>query len=135
MASEHADLVGTPFLWAGRTLAGLDCWGLVLEVYRRLGVELQDVADYRAQDVAATGSRLVETNAPTWRQVEEPYEPYDLLLFADGSCGAVTHCALLIGDGRILHTTERTGVVLTPLGGFGRRLVGVYRHAEVACLA
>lgn len=39
----YQDLVGKPYLERGRDVAtGLDCFGVVLEVYKRLGVPLAD---------------------------------------------------------------------------------------------
>lgn len=40
---DVSDLIGIPFLEYGRTLKGLDCYGLAIEVYKRYGKTLEDV--------------------------------------------------------------------------------------------
>jgi cell wall-associated NlpC family hydrolase len=133
---EYSDLLGTPFVWGGRSpQAGLDCWGLVVEVYRRLGCAVADVDDYSALQAENVSPQIVDACAATWRRVEEPYEPYDVLLFSEGSCGAVTHCGLYIGHGLMLHTTRATGVIVTSLRNVNRRFAGAWRRAEVPCPA
>ena len=129
------DLIGIPFAYGGRSLAGLDCWGLVVEVYRRLGIAVEDVAEYH--DVLATAANPVFETQRTaaWRQVGEPFEPHDVLLFSGGCCGAATHCAIWIGDGQVLHTREKTGVIVSPFRLLRSRFLGAYRRAEVPCPA
>ena len=36
------DLLGIPFTNRGRTLDGLDCYGLVMEVYKKFGITLPE---------------------------------------------------------------------------------------------
>ena len=132
--AECSSLVGIPFLFGGRTLAGLDCWGLVMEAFRMRGIEVEDVSDYGALAAAEVSPQIASACAETWRQVEEPYEPYDVLLFSEGTSGAVTHCALYLGNGRMLHTTQRTGAVITRVRSYVHRFAGAWRR-EALCLA
>ena len=42
MVDVH-DLIGKPFVSGGRDVEiGMDCWGLVMEIYMRYGVRLPD---------------------------------------------------------------------------------------------
>lgn len=41
---ELGDLIGKPYKEGARGPANFDCWGLVLEVARRAGIELPDLA-------------------------------------------------------------------------------------------
>jgi cell wall-associated NlpC family hydrolase len=86
-------LLGTPYLWGGMTGRGIDCSGLVHMAYRRLGKLVPRDADQQedaGDDVA--GERLA---------------PGDLVTY--GEDGA-THIAFWLGDGRILHATQREDV-------------------------
>lgn len=134
---EYSDLLGTQFVYGGRARArGLDCWGLVIEVYRRLGIGVEDVDAYNA--VLATDANPVFDTQRTaaWHVVVEPFEPYDVLLFAAGCCGnAATHCAVYIGNGHMLHAVEKKGVIVTRLARFRKRLMGAYRHEAMLCHA
>jgi cell wall-associated NlpC family hydrolase len=130
------DLVGIPFRYGGRGADGMDCWGVVVEAFRRLGLGIEDVPAYG--EVLATDNNPVFDTERTacWHAVQPPYEPYDVLLFADGCCGAAaTHCALWLGRGRMLHAIERLGVIVSPLRHFRKRLVGAYRHEGLQCHA
>lgn len=81
--------LGTPYLWGGMTEQGIDCSGLVHMAYRRTGRLVPRDADQQE----AAGEEIPEGEL----------RPGDLVCY-DG------HIAFWLGDGRILHSTQRDGV-------------------------
>ena len=75
------------------TRRGIDCSGLVHMAYRRLGLLVPRDADQ--QEAAGTPLSADELR------------PGDLVTYGDER--ETTHVAFWLGDGRILHATERDG--------------------------
>jgi cell wall-associated NlpC family hydrolase len=89
--------LGSPYLWGGMTERGIDCSGLVHMSYRWLGRLVPRDADQ--QEGAGTAV------------AEGDLRPGDLITYADeGRPDTATHIAFWLGEGRILHSTERDGV-------------------------
>jgi hypothetical protein len=88
--------VGVPYEWGGLSSRGIDCSGLVHLAYRLAG-----------RLVPRDASQQDEAGVP----VEEP-QAGDLVAYGD----PVDHVAFWLGDGRILHATNREdlGVVEEP---------------------
>ncbi len=126
--------LGTPYLELGRSLAGVDCWGLVTVVYQMdLGIELPSYAgDYVSTDERAEISALIGQNKRVgpWQAVTEP-APYDVAVFRRGP--HESHVGLVAIPGCMLHVPYDHAKVESYLSGrWGQRLTGFYRHFEAA---
>jgi len=91
--------VGIPYVWGGNTPeSGFDCSGFTKYVFARQGISLPRTS--REQARVGRGVAL-DFGA---------FEPGDLLLFAEPN-EAVSHVAIYVGDGRIIHASSARGEV------------------------
>ena len=123
-------LVGKEFVDGGRDIAtGMDCWGLVMEVFKRYGMEVPDfvVGAFACQAIDALAGEAVET-----REWEEVYRPEDrdvpLVVLMRMHHDLITHAGVFVGGNRIIHTTKSTGVIVSRVDALKSRIAGYYKY-------
>ncbi|MBQ6687613.1 MAG: C40 family peptidase [Bacteroidales bacterium] len=86
----------------GREYPYLDCWGLIVDVYREiLDIKLHDYTDLTQKDM--NKGLMYERDSGRFVEVKEPQD-YDIVAFFVN--GRLYHVGLWIG-GRILHTSQQ----------------------------
>lgn len=86
----------------GREYPYLDCWGLIVDVYREiLDIKLHDYTDLTQKDM--NKGLMYERDSGRFAEVKEPQD-YDIVAFFVN--GRLYHVGLWIG-GRILHTSQQ----------------------------
>lgn len=124
------DLIGIPFVDGGRDpRTGLDCWGLVLEVFRRSGINLPDYKigchETNAIGCAVEGERM-KGRWRSWFQHDAPAPSVVAIRF--NSPILVNHTGVYLGGGRFLHTRELIGVAVERIDApsWRHRIEGFY---------
>jgi cell wall-associated NlpC family hydrolase len=91
--------LGVPYVWGGNTPdSGFDCSGFTKYVFAKQGIQLPRTS----REQARAGQSVALDFAA--------FLPGDLLLFAEPG-EAVSHVAIYVGDGRIIHASSVAGEV------------------------
>ena len=106
-----AKYIGIQYVHKGRTMAGLDCWGLVKMIYRDLGHELRDIDDYEMEG-HLKGHNYFEPKEE-WEK-RSVAQPYDVALFVNTQ-GIAYHAGVVTPDHRMIHAARNTRVAIINL--------------------
>ena len=95
--------LGYPYVYGGASPSGFDCSGFVQYVYSRVGKSVSRSSSTQAYD----GVGISYSEA----------QPGDILSWGHG--GMVTHSAIYIGNGQMIHAmNSNSGVILSPVNGW-----------------
>ena len=111
---NYSDLIGVPFVSHGRNAkTGLDCYGVVKEVYKREGIDLPEY-DAEWNDTEKINSYINEnTSSDMWEEIprNEIDKNVPCVLAIRLGTGVVNHTGVYIGNGKFIHTREHAGGV------------------------
>jgi cell wall-associated NlpC family hydrolase len=124
--------VGAPYVAGGRTLDGVDCWGLLNLVWaEQMGVQLPAYEGALYHDQSST--EAVAQDAVAFASHYAPVTPGREQL-GDGILirmrGAPLHVGMVLAPGVMLHVEEGANAVIERYDGFrwAKRIVGFYRY-------
>lgn len=128
---DYTDLLGVKFAYGGRGPDEYDCYGLLIELHRRQGVE---IPDYNSPSDQQLIHDLMDREKSRWVSHEfkgqtgidrSAFKPGRVLLFRVGR--HVSHVGLIIDPRYFLHIWEGSGqVVRERISSWHHRIMGVY---------
>lgn len=120
---DYRELVGTKYKVHGRSIEeGFDCWGLVLYVYKSMGIQLLDPCYENLKDRLKVNQELI--NSGMFIKIER-FENNCIIEILDR--GEPVHVGLYIGNGMMIHCTSRNGVICEPVNRYKKNIVGLYK--------
>lgn len=124
----YNDLIGIPFKDGGRDLKGLDCYGLVMEVYRRHSIELPEYFAPALDDEAVNTQIEAAKTLPIWGKVDCLNPPFLAVMAIKFNSHLCNHTGVYIGNGLFIHTRERIGVNIDRINSpaWRHRIEGFY---------
>ena len=123
------DLISIPFVSGGRSISsGFDCWGLVMEVYRRCGIKLPDfhIDSFAFKAIDALANKTIQEQE--WESVSPWRGKFPLVVLMRMHPKLITHAGVLIKNNRIIHTTKSTGCIISRAQALQSRIEGYYRY-------
>jgi len=117
--------VGLPYKHLGRDRKGVDCYGLIILIYKeKFGIELPNAEGYEFGEDACNylpafykegQYKHVADFHKLWTPVEQ-VEKYDVILFnVYGEVEAPTHSGLYLGEGKFIHCMHKLPVTINRL--------------------
>lgn len=100
MVEFATQFIGNPYVWGGTSLTkGTDCSGFTQSIYEKFGITINRCA----KDQAKQGEEIKL----------EDIQPGDLV-FYDHNSGSIDHVAMYIGNGQIVHASnKRDGIKIS----------------------
>jgi len=116
---EFFDLIGVPFEYGARGPNAYDCYGLLMEMYRRVGL---NITDYGSSSHGATIIAMMLGRLREWKEIQ-PKPGAAILIKLPKSM----HVGFLLPEKKFIHTSVITGgVTIERLRMWTHRIKGYY---------
>lgn len=129
----YDDLIGVPFVPGGRDQAhGLDCYGLAMECFARMGIRLPDPFKNIEQlptpdgDVGAWTEAFIARHFLNWRRIPAPEAGCAVAIRNDGEL----HIGVMVNERQFLHSLRQVNACLNRIDRepWASRLLGAYAY-------
>lgn len=128
---------GIPFKHLGTNKNGMDCVNLCVYVIREelnidVNVKSSDVCnivdeDWYNKTNESLFHKAINNNINALEKVQEP-KPFDMVLMNIGSTNVPNHCALYLGNSKLLQTMVDHKSWISPYGRYYKQYTtGIYR--------
>lgn len=123
------EVIDTPFVNMGRSKSGWDCWGLIMEAFKRCFDVILDGPVILCNKCFTVKKAFVRefNKSKIWLIIDGKEKPGDILFLRP------CQTALVISNGKVLQSTPETGrVSIIEYEKIKNKVIGIYRHAKLA---
>lgn len=110
-------------LRADSSAMGINCYGLLRDVYKCLNVELPERSE------SSITPEIIESEGLDWTEIEQP-APYCIVLMRGHQGGF--HVGIITPELKILHSTTKKGVMCSRLDKYDSLIIGFYIYTPGA---
>lgn len=127
------DLIGLPFKSSGTGLlgknpGGFDCYTLAKEVFGRFGTVLPETNVSVLECAKVSQNEINKHIMSAWERIDKPEVPCGVQIYSSNPNYA-NHIATYIGNGKIIHITIKSNVIIQRLSGIQKQKIeGFYRY-------
>lgn len=117
-----------PYKHQGRSMQGLDCYGLIIVIYADLGVKLFDIEEnYTPEWSWQNKNYFLENCHKDWEEVKTP-KIFDIVTFKN-SKDIMNHAGIMLDEIRFINSCK-AGTVICRVSDpiWKKRFSGFYRH-------
>lgn len=135
---EVEKYIGIPYKHNGRSIEeGLDCWGLVMCIFKELGISLPGSDGYNRPEQ----DWFKKDPDRYWRFLQRVGEPldivqvkrYDIVYFALIGNSIVSHAGVMLDNEKFIHTLQKRNCFVSKLDRYWlKKIRGVRRLPEIA---
>lgn len=121
--------IGIPFKEKGRGNGGLDCYGLLQQVYRQeRGIELPDMTNLYETTQDKHLAKMIDSERRKWNEVAIP-QAFDVIILRME--GLPLHIGIYTANGFMLHCSKDINTTHEKLSTmrWRNRVMGFYRYA------
>ena len=121
---DYTDLLGKEFEYGGRGPDKYDCYGLCMEIYKRLGKPLPE---FHSESEPSLIHEIVMQGKKLFKEIPEP-EPYCLAVFTLKP-PYVSHIGVVLNPPYFIHILRKAKVCVERLDSYiwAKRVKGFYR--------
>lgn len=121
--------LGIPYKNHGRSLEALDCYGLIILIYKDLGYELLDIENYPADWSSKQMNLMLLNYNKQWNKVDKP-KLFDCVML--NSKEIVNHGGVMLSSYDFIHCCKH-GVVISSImePTWHNKIYGYYRFKGI----
>ncbi|MEO0721956.1 MAG: NlpC/P60 family protein [Pseudomonadota bacterium] len=132
-----SEYIGKPYEANARGPEAFDCWGLVETVFREaLDIGVPSYGDIDTNDLLAVARKMHKPeDVGPWVQAHQA-ETFDVMLASQrAGTRRPGHVGIMVNSQEVLHVWKGTNVCVMRIDHdfLTGRVLGFYRHREIAC--